>query len=53
MKPWFSDIGQEAAQDCNPKRRKTSTLAPDYCLEAVSMLHVTQKGGTQTALWFC
>lgn len=34
IKSWLSDFGQRAAQVCDPKKRKTSTLAPDYCLEA-------------------
>lgn len=48
MKPWFADLGQGAAQDCDPTRRKTSTISPDYCPAAVSTLHVAQRGGTQT-----
>lgn len=34
---------KEAAQDCDPKRRKMSTITPDSCLEAASMLYVTQE----------
>lgn len=38
MKLWFADTGQEASQDCDSKRRKTSTIAPNYCPETASTL---------------
>lgn len=47
MKLWFSDIGQEATQAYDSKRRKICTIASDYCLEIVFMLPVSQEKGTQ------
>lgn len=52
MELWFADTGQEASMDCDSKRRKTSTIAPNYCSETASILYVAQREGSPNrALW--
>lgn len=47
MNLWFLDIGQEAMQAHDSKKRKTCTITPDYSQETFFMLRVSQGRGTQ------